>query len=83
MESLKSQRRLERREKWGRWAAAFPEDAARLAADAEWPLQEIPERWAVTAARTAVQIRADDMLVASRGISATRPALAAAAVGFH
>ena len=41
---MKSARREERREKWGRWAAAFPDDADRLARDAEWPLQEIPER---------------------------------------
>lgn len=44
VESLKSARRQERREKWGRWAAAFPDDAARLSTDAEWPLQEIPDR---------------------------------------
>lgn len=44
VEAVKEARNAERREKWRRWVAAFPDDAAQLSRDAEWPMEEIPDR---------------------------------------
>ncbi len=33
-----------RKAKWVQWAATFPEDAQRMAEEADWALEDLPDR---------------------------------------